>query len=94
MDDVTVEWRKLHNDELHNLYSSPDIIKLIKSRRIRWAGNVARMAEERKLYKVLVGKPKGKNHSEDQGVDGRMGSEWILVRLAGGDWIQLAQDRG
>jgi hypothetical protein len=52
------------------------------------------MAEERKLYKVLVGRPKGKNHSEDQGVDGRMGSEWILVRLAGGEWIQLAQDRG
>jgi hypothetical protein len=58
--EVTEEWRKLHNAELHNLYSSPDIIRHIKSRRMRWAGHVARMGEERKLYKVLVGKPKGK----------------------------------
>jgi hypothetical protein len=54
------EWRKLHSEELHNLYSSPDIIRQIKSRRMRLAGHVARMGEERKLYKVLVGKPKGK----------------------------------
>jgi hypothetical protein len=59
-DDVTGEWRKLHNEELHNLYSSPDIIRQIKSRRMRWAGHVARMGEERKVYKVLVGKPEGK----------------------------------
>jgi hypothetical protein len=72
---VTGEWRKLHNEELHNLYSSPDIIKQIKSRRMRWAGNVARMGDERKVYKVLVGKSE-RNHSEDQGVDARMGSEW------------------
>jgi hypothetical protein len=51
-------------------------------------------AWERKVHKALVGKPEGKSHSEDQGVDGRMGSEWILGRLAGGmDWIRLAQDR-
>jgi hypothetical protein len=60
-DDVTGEWRKLHNEELHNLYSSSlDFIRKIKSRRMRWAGHVARMGEERKLYKVLVGKPEGK----------------------------------
>jgi hypothetical protein len=59
-DEVTGEWRKLHNEELHNLYSSPDIIRQIKSRRIRWAGHVARMGEETKVYKVLVGKPEGK----------------------------------
>jgi hypothetical protein len=59
-DDVKGEWRKLHNEELHNLYSSPDIIRQVKSRRIRWAGHVARMGEERKVYKVLVGKPEGK----------------------------------
>jgi hypothetical protein len=59
-DKVTGEWRKLHNEELHNLYSSLDIIRQVKSRRMRWAGHVARMGEERKLYKVLVGKPKGK----------------------------------
>jgi hypothetical protein len=50
----------MHSEELHNLYSSPDIIKQIKSRRMRWAGHVARMGEERKLYKILVGKPEGK----------------------------------
>jgi hypothetical protein len=59
-DEVTGEWRKLHGEELHNLYSSPDIIRQVKSRRMRWAGYVARMGEERKGYKVLVGKPEGK----------------------------------
>jgi hypothetical protein len=59
-DEVTGEWKKLHNEELLNLYSSPDIIRQVKSRRMRWAGHVARMGEERKVYKVLVGKPEGK----------------------------------
>jgi hypothetical protein len=59
-DEVTGEWRKLHNEELHNLYSSPDIIRQVKSRRMRWAGHVARMGEERKVYKVLVVQPEGK----------------------------------
>jgi hypothetical protein len=59
-DEVTGEWRKLHNEELHNLYLSPDIIRQVKSRRMRWAGHVARMGEERKVYKVLVGKREGK----------------------------------
>jgi hypothetical protein len=58
--EVTGEWRKLHNKELHNLYSSLDIIIQIKSRRTRWAGHVAHMGEDRKLYNVLVGKPEGK----------------------------------
>jgi hypothetical protein len=51
-DEVTGEWRKLHNEELHNLYSSPGTIRQVKSRRMRWAGHVARMGEERKVYKV------------------------------------------
>jgi hypothetical protein len=55
-DDLTTEWTKLHNEELHNLYSPPNIIRYIKSRRLRWAGHVARMGEERKVYKILVGK--------------------------------------
>jgi hypothetical protein len=59
-DEVTGEWRKLHNRELHNLYPSPDIIRQIKSRRMRWAGHVARKGEGRNVYKVLVGKPEGR----------------------------------
>jgi hypothetical protein len=58
--DVTGEWRKLHNGELHNLYSSPDIIRQIKSTRMRWTGHVARTGEGRNLCGVLVGKPEGK----------------------------------
>jgi hypothetical protein len=63
-DEVTGEWRKLHNEELHNLYSSLDIIRPVKSRRMTWAGHVARMGEERQVYKVLVGKPEGKRPLE------------------------------
>jgi hypothetical protein len=59
-DEVTGEWRKLHNEELHNLYSSPNINRHIKSRRMRWAGHVARMREERNMYRVLMGKSEGK----------------------------------
>ncbi|KAJ4431522.1 hypothetical protein ANN_20120 [Periplaneta americana] len=59
-DEVTGEWRKLHNTELHALYSSPDIIRNIKSRRLRWAGHVARMGESRNAYRVLVGRPEEK----------------------------------
>jgi hypothetical protein len=59
-DEVTGEWRKLHNEELHILYSSQNFIRQIKSRRMRWAGYVARMGERREVYKVLVGKPVGK----------------------------------
>jgi hypothetical protein len=58
-DEVTGEWRKLHNEERHILYSSPNIIRQIKSRRMRTAGHVARMGEERNVYKVLMGKPEG-----------------------------------
>jgi hypothetical protein len=65
-DEVTGEWRKLHNEELHNLYSSPGIIRQIKSRRMRWAGHVARMGEERKLYKVWWESLKERDHWEDQ----------------------------
>jgi hypothetical protein len=57
---VTGEWRKWHSEELHNLYSSPNIIRQITSRRMRWAGHVARRGEERKLYKILVGNTEGR----------------------------------
>jgi hypothetical protein len=85
-DEVTGKCRKFHNGELHNLYSSRDIIRQIKSRRMRWAWHVARIVEGRNVYRVLVGKPEGKGHLKDQGVDGRMGLEWILGRLVGGLW--------
>jgi hypothetical protein len=58
--DETGEWRKLHNEELRDLYSSPSIIRIMKSRRTRWAGHVARMGEKRNAYRLLVGNPEGK----------------------------------
>jgi hypothetical protein len=65
-------WRKLHNDELHNLYSSPNIVMVIKSRRMRWVGHVACMGEGRGVYRVLVGRSKGKRPLEDLGIGGRI----------------------
>jgi hypothetical protein len=80
-DDVTGEWKKLHNEELHILYSFPNIIRQIKSRRMRWAGHVARIEEERKVYKVLVGKLEGKRPLERPR---RRWEDRILRRLAVG----------
>jgi hypothetical protein len=60
MDEVAGDWKRLHNEELNNLYSSPNIIRVIKSRRMRWAGNVARMGEGRGAYRILVGRPEGR----------------------------------
>ena len=59
-DEVTGDWRRLHNEELHDFYCSPNIVRVIKWRRMRWAGHVARMGEERGTYRFLVGKPEGK----------------------------------
>jgi hypothetical protein len=94
-DEVTGEWRKLHSEELHNLYSSPDIIRQVKSRRMRWARNVARMAEERKLYTVLVGKPEGKRPLGRPRCRWEDGIRMDLreIGLEGVDWIRLAQHR-
>jgi hypothetical protein len=61
---VTGEWRKLHNEELRDLYSSPSIIRIIKSRRMRWVGHVARIGEKRNAYRLLIGKPEGKGPLE------------------------------
>jgi hypothetical protein len=61
-DKVTGEWRKLHNEELRDLYSSPSIIRIIKSKRMKWAGHVARMGEKRNAFRLLVGKAERKNH--------------------------------
>jgi hypothetical protein len=72
-DEVTGEWSKLHSEELHILYLSPNIIRQIKLRSMRWEGNVARMGEEGKVYRVLVGKPRERDLLEDRGIDGMMG---------------------
>jgi len=92
LEKVTGEWRKLHNEELNNLYSSPNIMRVIKSRRMRWTGHVARMGEKRGVYRVLVGKPEGRRPL------GRPRHRWednIRMDLRGVgcgcvDWMELA----
>jgi hypothetical protein len=94
-DGVMGGWRKLHNEELHNLYSSPSIIRIIKSRRIRWAGHVARMGEKKNVYRLLVGKRERKRPL------GRPRRRWMdnikmdlsEIGLNVVDWIGLTQDR-
>jgi len=94
-DEVTGEWRRLHNEEINDLYCSPNIVRVIKWRIMRWAGHVARMGEDRGVYRVLVGKPEGKRPL------GRPRSRWVdhiridLQEVGCGyvDWIGLAQDR-
>ena len=92
-DEVTGEWRKLHNEELRDLYSLPSIVRVVKSR-MRWAGHVARMGEGRGVHRVLVGKPEGKRPLR------RPRRRWednIKMNLrevgGGGDWMELTQDR-
>ena len=94
-DKVTGEWRRLRNEELNDLHSSPNILRVIKSRRMRWAGHVAHMGEERGVYRFLVGKPEGRRPL------GRPRLKWVdnirmdLQEVGCGymDWIGLAQDR-
>jgi hypothetical protein len=94
-DEVTGEWRRIHNKELYALHSSPNIIRVMKSRRLRWAGHVARMRERRGSYRALVGKPEGRRPL------GRPRRRWEdnikmdLQEVGWGrmDWINLAQDR-
>jgi hypothetical protein len=94
-DEVTREWRKLHSGELHNVCSSPDIIRRMKSRRMRWAGHVARMGEGRNVYRVLVGKPEGKRPLERPSRRWENGIKMDLGEIGSGgvEWIHLAQDR-
>jgi hypothetical protein len=94
-DKVTGEWRKLHNEELNDLYSLPNIVRVVKSRRMRWAGHVARMGEDSDVHRALVGKPEGKRTL------GRPRRRWedkikMYLQYVGGsrgEWMELAQDR-
>jgi hypothetical protein len=79
------DWRKLHNEELHNLYSSPNIIRMIKPRRMRWTGHVARMGGTRNAYRI--------GRSRRRWVD-NIKTNLRDIRWGGMDWIDLAQDRG
>ena len=94
-DEVRGEWRKLHNEELNDLYCSPSIVRVIKSRRMRWAEYVARMGERRGVYRFLVGNLKERDHWGDPSVDGRRILIWIFRNwnVGGMDWIELAEDR-
>ena len=100
-DEVTGEWGRLHNEELHDLYSSPNIVRVIKSRRMRWAGHVARMGEERGFCRALVGKLEGKRplgRPRRRWVNNiRMDLQevgiWTGLDWTGLDWTGLAQDR-
>ena len=95
-DEVTGEWRKLHNEDLSDRYSLPNIVRVVKSRRMRWAGLVARMGEGKGVYRVLVGKPEGK---KPLGRSRRRWEDNIKMDLQEvgcggcGDWMELVQDR-
>jgi hypothetical protein len=88
-DEVTGEWRKLHNEELHDLYSSPSIITIIKSRRMRWAGHVARMGRRGTLIDYWWESQRERDHSEDPDVDGWIILGLILERWNGVMWTGL-----
>jgi hypothetical protein len=94
-DEVTAGWRKLHNEELHDLYSSPNIIRIMKSRRMRWAGHVARVREKKNTYRLLVGKPEGKRPLGRPRLRCVYNIKMDLLEIgwSGVDWIGLAQDR-
>jgi hypothetical protein len=92
-DDDTEEWRKLHNEELNDLYSSPNIFRVIKERRMICAGHVARMGKGQTYTVFWWGNVVERGHLEDSGVDGRIILRWILRKCdVGMNWIDLAQD--
>jgi hypothetical protein len=98
-DGVKGEWRKLHSGELHKLSTSPDIIRQIKSRRMRWAGHVARMGDERNVYRVLVGKPEGKRPLERPRRRWEDGIKMDLREIGWGvwsgfSWLRIGTDGG
>jgi hypothetical protein len=98
-DEVTEEWRKLHKEELNDLYSIPNIVRVVKSRRMRWAGHVARMGEDSGVHRVLVGNPEERGHWGDKDVDGRIILRWIFRKLeevvgTGWSWLRIGTGGG
>ena len=99
-DEVTGEWRKLHNVELSDLYSLPNIVRMVKSRRMRWAGHVVRMGEGRGVHRVLVGRPEGKRPLYGgPDADGRIMLRWIFrkwegVARTGWSWLRIGTGGG
>jgi hypothetical protein len=93
--EATVEWRKVHNEELNDLHSLPNIVLVVKSKRMRWAGHVARMGEERGVHRVLVGKPEGKKSLWRPRRRWEYDIKMDFQEVGGGcgDWMELAQDR-
>ena len=87
-EEVTREWRKLQNEERNDLYSSPNIVRVIKLRRMRWAGNVARMGERRGVYIFLVRKLRVRGHLGEPSVDGRIILRWIFRKWDVGIWTE------
>jgi hypothetical protein len=94
-DEVTGKWTKLHNEELNDLYSLPNIVRVVKSRRIRWAEHVARMGEDRGVHRCWWESLRERGHWGNQDVDGRIILRWIFRMLGGGrgDRMELAQDK-
>ena len=92
-DEVTGEWRRLHNEELNDLHPSPNIVRVIKSRRMRWAGHVARMGEERGCIRSWWGNRRERDHRGDLGIDGWIILGWISRRWDVGIWAGLGWPR-
>jgi hypothetical protein len=94
-DEVTGEWRKLHNEEQNYLYSLPNIVRVVKLRRMRWVGHVAHMGEDEGVHRVLVWKPEGKRPLERPRHRWKDNIKMDLQEVGGGrgDWMELAQDR-
>jgi hypothetical protein len=99
MDDVTEEWRKLHKQHLNNLYSAPNIVRVIKSRRMRWAGHVERMGRGEAYRGLWWENLKNRDHLKDSGVDGRIvlrlvSSKWEVGAWTGSIWLKIGTGGG